>query len=174
MTANGEYMICPTRQFGIMQESEGKGPWICPMIRCRRELDINLHWGRDGCRLHGGKLPQPIEAEIINDLPYIDREQFEDIRLALATSHRSSRIPVKGYVKGKYEQDGGTSVRGTVHLARTRSSKRERTPKARATSPLTEERKKEMNEAWIRDWNPRTTPKWSFNSYGRSSSSSSW
>ena len=95
MNANGEYMIVPIRHFGIMQEPETRGPWICPIIRCRRELGIHLNWNNDGCCLHGGNLPEPSEAEIINDLPYIDREQFEDIRLALAASHRMGRIQTK-------------------------------------------------------------------------------
>ena len=101
MSAHGEYMIVPTRQIGIMQEPENKGPWICPMIRCRRELGIKLDWGDEGCYLYGGNLPRPIEAEIINDLPYIDKEQFEDIRLALAASHRRGRIPAKGYQENR-------------------------------------------------------------------------
>ena len=99
MNANGEYMIVPTRQIGIMQEPENKGPWICPMIRCRRELGIKLEWGDEGCYLYGGNLPRPIEAEIINDLPYIDKEQFEDIRLVLAASHRREESRQKGIKK---------------------------------------------------------------------------
>ena len=62
MTANGEYMIVPVRQIGIMQEPENKGPWICPIIRCRRELGIKLEWGDGRCYLYGGNLQEPIEA----------------------------------------------------------------------------------------------------------------
>ena len=100
MTAKGEYMIAPTRQFGINQDQQNShnGPWICPMIRVRRELDIDIKWGRTGCRLHGGKLRVDIQAEVIDDLPYIDLEQFEDIRLGLAYSHRKGRKPHAGYI----------------------------------------------------------------------------
>ena len=79
MTANGEYMILPIRQVGKIKEQVSKGPWICPIIRCRRELGIHMNWDGEGCYLYGGELRDPIEAELINDLPYIDREQFEDI-----------------------------------------------------------------------------------------------
>ena len=61
MTANGEYMIVPIRQIGIPLE-DGKGPWICPIIRCHRELGIHMKWSDEGCYLYGGELPQPINA----------------------------------------------------------------------------------------------------------------
>ena len=97
-------MIVPIRQIGIMQEPEVKGPSICPIIRCRRELGIHMNWGNEGCYLYGGNLRVPIEAEIINDLPYIDKEQFEDIRLALAASHRMGRTPTRGYNENRRGQ----------------------------------------------------------------------
>ena len=53
MSANGEYMILPTRQIGMIQEPVSKGPWICPIIRCRRELGIHMNWNDEGCYLYG-------------------------------------------------------------------------------------------------------------------------
>ena len=115
MNASGEYMIVPMRQFGIMQESEQKGPWICPIIRCRRELGIKLAWEDEGCYLYGGNLPAPIEAEIINDLPYITRDQFEDIRQALSASHRAGRPSATGYQeKSSPMATSGTKGRPTT------------------------------------------------------------
>ena len=73
MTANGEYMIVPYRQIGIMQEPESKGPCICPMISCRRELGMHLSWDDEGCFMYGGNIPIPSDAEVINDMPYIDK-----------------------------------------------------------------------------------------------------
>ena len=62
MTASGEYMIVPLRQMGTMQEPDDKGPWMCPIIRCRRQLGIHLNCDDNGCSLYGGKLQVPIEA----------------------------------------------------------------------------------------------------------------
>ena len=99
-------MICPSRQPGMIQESEGKGPWICPMSRCRHELDIDLAWDATGCRLIGGKLLAPIRAYIINDLPYIDLEQFDGICTALVASHRQGRRHVSESTPGHYVNRG--------------------------------------------------------------------
>ena len=172
MTANGEYMISPTRQMGIMQEPEGshKGPWICPMIRVRRELDIDMKWGRNGCRMHGGNLQEPIYAEIINDLPYIDLEQFEDIRIALAVSHKAGRKPAPGYIPGKYEQSDEAYVRSVFKVIRAKQDRRKWTPKARSTPPQHRNQWEDTEATWTQSWDPNTTYRWSFNSYRQSSS----
>ena len=59
MTAHGEYMITPIRQVGMIQEPVSNGPWICPIIRCRRELGIHMNWNDKGCYLYGGELQAP-------------------------------------------------------------------------------------------------------------------
>ena len=84
-------MIYPMQQEGCPQLEIVKGHWICPVNRCRKELGINMVWNADGCFLCGGNLPHPISAQILNDLPYITLEQFEDVRRALAVSHRCGR-----------------------------------------------------------------------------------
>ena len=109
-------MVIPIQQVGMIHESTSKGPWVCPIIRCRRELGIHMNWNDEGCYLYGGELQSPIEAELINVLPYIGREQFEDIRLALAASHRLGRIPARGY---KEHQRSIGELSSSVHCSDT-------------------------------------------------------
>ena len=153
----------PPRPMGINLEPEITGPWICPIIRCRRELGIDLVWDEYGCRLPGGRLQGPIWAEVINDLPYIDREAFEDIRIALASTHRKGRPTVKGYKVGKYEQEGRVYDRCAL-MAGAKPSQKKRCPNRRKATWT------EVSMLWTEPWNPSTTPTWSFNSFGQSSS----
>ena len=170
MTANGEYMIVPIRQIGIMQEPENKGPWICPIIRCRRELGIHMGWNDDGCNLYGGNLPQPIEAEIINDLPYITREQFEDIRLALAASHRRGRIPVKGYNENRrtWATNAPKCHSHQLFAVRAQPWGTKWVAQEQTTSPSSRNTWRKAEATWTKHWTPNNTNKWSFNSFGRS------
>ena len=96
MTSNGEFMMYPRQEEGEAPAKVVKGHWICPVNRCRKELGLNLIWCEDGCFLCGGNLPAPISAKIINDLPYITVGQFEDVRRALAASHRNGRRRQEG------------------------------------------------------------------------------
>ena len=68
-----------------------------------------------------------IQAEVIDDLPYIDLEQFEDIRLGLAYSHRNGRTPHAGYMFGTSEQSAAVYVCTLVNVDRVERSALETT-----------------------------------------------
>ena len=163
MNASGEYMIVPMRQFGIMQESEQKGPWICPIIRCRRELGIKLAWEDEGCYLYGGNLPAPIEAEIINDLPYITRDQFEDIRQALSASHRAGRPSATGYQENhrSWQQVGPRGGR-QLFTVRSLCQRSPWTTCRREPYPWYNSNWNHVEASWLPCWNQRNNRSWNY------------
>ena len=112
-----------------------------------------MNWNDDGRYLYGGELQAPNEAEIINDLPYIDREQFEDIRLALAASHRMGRVPTIGYKENQRLRSPG-GYRYNNHQAftiETQVGDHRWIPKAMPVSPGKKqlvERRISMEQVW--------------------------
>ena len=86
MTPIGEVMTvpCPPKE-----ESEVR--WIVPDDRLCRELGMRIVKYKGKVTIDKGPLKRPIEAEIINRLPYLTWEQFKPIREMLAKSHEYGR-----------------------------------------------------------------------------------
>ena len=141
MTVCGEYMLGPSNGGGYAAESRAKGPWILPMIRGRRELGLDLTWWWDGCWLSGGQCTEPIKCELIKDLPYITWEQFEDIRLALASSHKCGRKAIDRYVYGPRERPYSMNQGPKSNVVRVSRSSRRSQRERNA-------RRKEPTRAW--------------------------
>ena len=86
MTANGEVMMPPGPQ-----QDTSTVRWIVPDDRLTNELGIRITKYNGHVILDKGPLERPIEAQIINRLPYLSWKDFSPIRDLLATSHRAGR-----------------------------------------------------------------------------------
>ena len=93
MTANGEVMMGPGRQ-----PDTSTVRWIVPDDRLTKELGIRITKYNGQVILDKGPLKQPIEALIINRLPYLSWKDFSPLRDLLAESHRAGRPAWKGTI----------------------------------------------------------------------------
>ena len=91
MTANGEVMIGPGNQ-----PDTSTVRWIVPDGRLTTELGIRITKYAGRVTLDKGPLKQPIDAIIINRLPYLTWKDFAPIRNLLANSHRTGITPWHG------------------------------------------------------------------------------
>ena len=126
-----------------------------------------MNWDDDGCYLYGGKLHSPIEAEIINDLPYIDREQFEDVRLALAASHRLGRVPATGYKENQHSTGEPNYNYHQISTVQTQAWDHKKIHTARSTSPY-RSKWHGGESAWkgFNNGGSDTTYSWTYRSFG--------
>ena len=65
--------------------------WIVPDHRLTQELGIRITKYRGRVILDKGPLKEPIEAMVINHLPYLTWTDFAPIRQLLADSHKAGR-----------------------------------------------------------------------------------
>ena len=86
MTANGEVMVGPGRKL-----DNSTVRWIVPDNRLNEELGIRITKQGGKVILDKGPLEKPIEAVIINRLPYLNWSDFVPIRQMLFDSHRNGR-----------------------------------------------------------------------------------
>ena len=86
MTPIGEVMTVPGPP---KEESEVR--WIVPDDRLTRELGMRIVKHKGKVTMDPGPLKKPIEAVMINRLPYLTWEQFNPIREMLAKSHEYGR-----------------------------------------------------------------------------------
>ena len=86
MTTDGEVMVGPGKKPDISTVR-----WIVPDNRLTDELGIRITKYAGKVILDRGPLDKPIEAVIINRLPYLTWPDFLPIRNLLANSHRSGR-----------------------------------------------------------------------------------
>ena len=86
MTANGEVMVGPGNK-----PDTSTVRWIVPDNRLTDELGIRITKYAGKVILDKGPLDKPIEAMIINRLPYLTWADFAPIRNLIANSHRSGR-----------------------------------------------------------------------------------
>ena len=91
MTANGEVMMGPGNQTDTSTVR-----WIVPDGRLTTELGIRITKYAGRVTLDKGPLNTPIDAVLINRLPYLTWKDFAPIRNLLANSHRTGRTPWDG------------------------------------------------------------------------------
>ena len=84
MTANGEVMVVPGNQL-----SDSTVRWIVPDGCLTRELGMRITKYDGRVILDKGPFKTPIEALVINGLPYLTWDDFRPIRNMLANSHRT-------------------------------------------------------------------------------------
>ena len=96
LTTRGEVMVGPDLtnprdSYSQRKPEPNVSKWILPDCRLTDELDIVILKGKGKVTLKGGPLKRAISCTMVNRLPYLTWDDFNDIRELLTRSHMNDR-----------------------------------------------------------------------------------